>query len=237
MPDKDPAQFFDRTHAAEYDQRFVKLASFREGLHLLAGVALGGMPASAHVLCVGAGTGAEVLYLARKLPGARFTAVDPSAPMLDVARAKAAEAGIAHRCTFHAGMLDSLPAGEPFDAATAILVSQFVLDRAARVAFFREIARRLRPGAPLVSADLAADLDSPEGRRALDLWLRLMREEVGFTEEQVANLRAAYARDVAVRPVSEVAALLAEGGFDDPSVFHQAGLIHAWHATRRAKGD
>src|SRR3712207_7126151 len=52
----------------------------------------------------------------------------------------------ASRCAFHAGYLDSLPPAEAFDVATALLVSQFILDRAARSGLFRGIGERLRPG-------------------------------------------------------------------------------------------
>jgi tRNA (cmo5U34)-methyltransferase len=231
MPSKDPAELFDQSHADAYDQRFVKLAPLQQQLHLLAKAAFGGLPADARILCVGAGTGAEMLFLASRFPGWRFVAVDPAAPMLAAARRKAEAAGVAERCAFHAGLLGTLPPGEPFDAATAILVSQFLRERAARVAFFREIARRLRPGGALVSADLAADLSTPDGRWLLEAWLRLMRDETGITAEQAENMRAAYARDVAVWPVAEVSGVIAEGGFENPRVFHQAGLIHAWHAV------
>ena len=46
------------------------------------------------------------------------------------------EAGIAERCEFHEGYLDSLPAGASYQAATSFLVSQFILDQTARSAFF-----------------------------------------------------------------------------------------------------
>ena len=75
-----------------------------------------------------AGTGQELVYLAEKFPRWRFAAVEPSAPMLAVCRRKAEERGVAPRCVFHEGYLDSLPPSAPFDAATSLLVSQFILD-------------------------------------------------------------------------------------------------------------
>jgi hypothetical protein len=65
-----------------------------------------------------------------------FTAVEPSGPMLDVCRPPAEAEGIASRCDFHEGYLDSLPAGERYDAATCFLVSQFILDEQERSGFF-----------------------------------------------------------------------------------------------------
>lgn len=227
------ASFFDRARAAEYDQRFAKLAPLRDALHLLTAAALAGLPEDARVLSVGAGTGAEVLALAPRFPGWRFVAVDPSEPMLEIAKERVEEASFSARCEFHVGTLDTLPPGEPFAAATSILVSQFILDPDVRVGFFREIARRLGPGGRLVTADLAADLATREGQDQLDFWLGMFRTEQGISAEQVENMRTAYARDVAVLPVDRVENLLEAGGFEKPVQILQTGMIHAWTSRRR----
>jgi tRNA (cmo5U34)-methyltransferase len=185
---------FDEAHAATYDRQFAALAPMRDALHLVTRIALGALPADARILCAGAGTGAELLYLAVAFPGWRFTAVDPSEPMLRRCRARADAAGVSDRCRFHEGTVEDLPreAGD-HDGATSLLVSQFVLDRAAREAFFRAIAGRLRPGAPLVVADLAApslsgSLVEPWGRA----WLH-----AGVPPEQVARMPETLAEQVA----------------------------------------
>lgn len=234
MSTKDPAEFFDEQQAEQYDQRFIKLAPLREALDLLVKAVLSDLPTEARVLSVGAGTGAEVLTLAARFPGWRFVAVDPSAAMLDVARRKAEAAGIAGRCEFHVGRLETLPPAAPFDAATSFFVSRFLLDYRERVAFFREIASRLDSRGRLVTADLVADLSTRQGQWQLDNWLRLMREEGGIPAEHAEKMREAYARDVAVRSAAEVTAMIVEGGFAEANVFHQAGLMHAWHAQRAA---
>jgi tRNA (cmo5U34)-methyltransferase len=231
MPPPEPPVAFDAAHAAAYDQRFAKLAPLREALHLLISAVLADLPAEARILCVGAGTGHELIYLAQKFPGWRFAVVEPSGPMLEVCRRKAAACGIAPRCVFHEGYLDSLPPSDAFDAATSLLVSQFILAPEARAGFFRAIAARLRPGAYLVSADLASDTASATYQSLLEAWLRLMRE-TGLPPEQLERLRLAYGRDVAVLPLPQVSALIASGGFDPPVLFLQTGLIHAWYAQR-----
>jgi len=230
MPQK-PSVAFDRDHAAIYDQRYAKLAAMRDALHLLISAVFADLPVEARVLCVGAGTGHELLYLAQKFPQWRFTVVEPSAPMLEVCRRKAEECGITTRCSFHEGYLDSLPCPEPFDAATALLVSQFILAPEARVAFFRGIADRLRPAGYLASADLAADTTSDAYQRLLDVWLRLMRK-TGSPREQIEKLRSTYGREVAVLPPQQVSAIIASAGFERPTQFLQTVLIHAWFARK-----
>lgn len=231
MRSHDPQAIFDQKHAAGYDQRWAKLAPLRDALHLFIETVLSELRADARVLCVGVGTGAELIHLAQRFPRWQFTAVEPSTAMLDVCRRKAEEHGISDRCVFHAGYLDSLPPSEPFDAATSLLVSQFVLDRQARVDFFQTIASRLRAGAFLINSDLTADTNSAEYQSLLELWLRVMKS-ADFTPEDLERLRTAYSRDVAVLPESEVCAILMSGGFGAPIQFLQTGLIHAWYARR-----
>ena len=222
---------FDQVHAATYDQRFAKVAAMRDALHLLMGAVIGDLPAEARILCVGAGTGQELIYLAQKFPKWRFTAVDLSAPMLEVCRRKTEECGIVSRCSFHEGYLDSLPPSAPFDAATSLLVSQFILAPEARVGFFRAIAERLRPSGYLVSADLASDTASSTYQSLLEVWIRLMRE-TGSAPEQLEKMRVTYGRDVAVLPVEQVSSIITSGGFETPVLFLQTCLIHAWYAQR-----
>lgn len=230
MPHPEPPVAFDHAHAASYDQRYAPLSAMRDALHLLMSAVLADLPVEARILCVGAGTGQELVYLAQKFPRWRFTAVEPSAPMLAVCRRKADDCGIADRCVFHEGYLDSLPPGAPFDAVTSLLVSQFILEREARTDFFRAIARQLRPGGYLINADLASDTASTTYQHLLDVWLRLMRE-TGSAPEQLERLRVVYGRDVAVLPIDQISAIIAAAGFATPVLFLQTVLIHAWYAV------
>ena len=220
---------FGQKCASSYDQQWSKMAPLREALHLFIGAVLSTLGDDARILCVGAGTGPELIDLALKFPRWRFAAVEPSAPMLDVCRKKAEECGIADRCQFHEGYLESLPASEPFDAATSLLVSQFITDRDDRVGFFREIADRVRPGGYLINADLSYDATSD--LKLLDVWFRVMRDG-DLSAEAIEKMRAAYARDLAILPPEEVAQIISAGGFQTPTRFLQTGLIQAWFASR-----
>lgn len=223
---------FDQQHAATYDEGWAPLAPLRDSLHLQMALVLHDLPSDARVLCVGVGTGAELLALAARFPGWRFVAIDPSAPMLDVCRRKAAAAGIADRCEFHAALLHDLPKVTGFHAVTSILVSQFITDWSQRVAFFRDIAQRLFPGGWMVTADLGL-LPEEQHASLIRVWQQMMRF-VGATEDQLNAMLEAYKRDVAIISPADMMALLREAGFANPVVFSQSLLIHAWYAQRIA---
>lgn len=220
---------FDESHAAAYDERFARLAPIRDALHLLTRLALEEMPADGRLLCVGAGTGAELLYLAAAFPGWRFTAVDPSAPMLRRCRARVEAAGLADRCAFHEGTVASLEDDGAFDGATALLVSQFLVDRGARRDFFADIAARLRPRAPLMVADLARVEPFAE---LLTLWKRAWLH-AGVPADNVARIDEPFDRQVAVLAPAEVAAIISAGGFEAPLPCFQSLLIHGFWTRRR----
>ena len=221
---------FDQ-QAASYDERWSKTAPIRDALHFLLEAVFAGLPANARILCIGAGTGEEIAYLGKRFPEWTFTAVEPSGAMLDICRQKAKKEGFASRCHFHEGFLGSLPLHEPFDAATSFLVSQFILDRNARADFFRSIAERLKPGGILASSDLASDTGSTAYDSLLEVWLNMLLT-VGIPAAGLEQMREAYTRDVAVLPPTQVAAIIKTGGFEEPVMFYQAGLIHAWFSKR-----
>lgn len=224
------AALFDQ-QATGYDVQWERMSPVREGLFFLLEAVFATLPADARVLSVGSGTGIEIAFLAKRYPQWRFTAVEPSGAMLALCQQRAVAAGFASRCTFHHGFLESLEMDEPYDAATCLLVSQFLVDPTARIGLFRDIATRMRPNGILVDADLAADVNSPAYEALLAIWLDRM-SAAGVAPEALARARAAYAKDVAVLPPARVAALIASAGFEAPTPFFQAGLMHAWCARR-----
>lgn len=226
------AAVFDR-QAKDYDKQWAKMTPIRECLHFLLDAVFGDAPENASALCVGAGTGAELAYLAGKFPRWRFTVVEPSGAMLEVCRRRAEEGGFAPRCHFHEGYVDSLPIEDTHDAATCFLVSQFILEQEARARFFRDIADRLRPGAVLASSDLASGAGAGAGayEALLRVWFKIMAA-ADVSPEGLERMRAAYDKDVAVLPPGTVASIIESGGFGTPVQFFQAGLLHAWFAKR-----
>lgn len=211
--------------AASYDDRFKPLAALKDALHLILRAVFAGLPADARILCVGAGTGAELLALAAAYPEWRFTVVEPATGMLDVCQQRAQAAEIDARCVFHAGYLDSLPEGELHQAATAILVSQFIHPVAERCAFYTQIAARLLPGGALMSGDLVVDEPA-----IWPAWLDVIRL-LGFDDAKLANYRTNVEAAVALVTGDEMRTILTDAGFEAPMRIYQAGMIQA-HLAR-----
>ncbi len=98
----------------------------------------------ARVLELGCGTGTTAIRLADAV--AAITATDIAAAMLDIARGRAAEAGVTN-VTFTQADAAEVVAGAPYDAVMAFNLLHLLPDRAATLAAIR---RDLRPGGLLI---------------------------------------------------------------------------------------
>ncbi|MEP3244692.1 MAG: class I SAM-dependent methyltransferase [Sneathiella sp.] len=217
---------FDQ-HASRYDQQWEKMAPLNEALYLFLKIFFSDFPSQAHILCVGAGTGKELLFLAKQFPGWQFAVVEPSEAMLQVCRRSVTRAGFTSRCVFHHGYLETLEAEQKHDAATCFLVSHFIMDIQKRSLLFRQIAEQLKPEGLLISSDLAADTASPQYQDSLSLWLQVV-SAANTTEEEKDKIKEMYKKDVALLPPDKLASLIGQSGFEAPVPFYQAGLIHAF---------
>jgi tRNA (cmo5U34)-methyltransferase len=231
MPNPELSVVFDKEQASTYDTRAAKIAPLRDALHLSIRLVLSELPADARILCVGVGTGLELIYLAQEFPQWQFTAVEPATAMLETCRRNAEASGVESRCTWHEGYLDSLPASAAFDAATCLLVSHFFMQPEERRRFFSQIASRLRPQGYLVSADLAADMSTSAYQDLREMWTRMLKY-AGYPDEDVEKFLASHGRNAAVLPPDQVGAIIASNGFDTPVLFLQTLFIHAWYARR-----
>lgn len=231
MSEKESPIHFDQNRADTYDERMKRMGPIMEALHLLIGLSFSELPKNARILCVGVGTGAELIGLAQANPEWTFVAVEPAPAMLAKCRQKAEALGFASRCTFHEGYLDSLEDSGSFDAATCILVSHFILKREERVAFFAEIASRLKSGGLLVSADISSDMQSEEFQSLLPIWCKALSHS-GHDPETVKSYIAALGTGASVLPPAEVAAIIKDGGFSQATLFYQSLLIHGWLSKR-----
>ena len=116
------------------------------------------------VLDLGSGAGADVLISARRV-GATGKAIglDMTDEMLELARANAAEAGVAN-IEFVKGYLEDIPLA---DASVDVVISNCVINLAGdKQRVLAEAARVLRPGGRFAVSDVIADEGMDEATRA-----------------------------------------------------------------------
>lgn len=232
MPKPIPAaapKVFNREIADAYDRRNSALAPVSDGLHFLLRLVLADLPANARVLCVGVGTGAEILSLAEAYPGWSFVGVDPSEDMLAVGRHRLEQAGVLDRCQLLHGYVHDAP-HDGFHAVVSLLVAHFI-KREDRLAFYSAIHDRLKPGGHFASAEITGDLDAPEFPDVLEDWKRI-QVLMGATPESLSKLADTLRNALGVLSPAETEALWRASGFPRPIPFFQAFMIRGWHAQR-----
>jgi tRNA (cmo5U34)-methyltransferase len=181
-------------------------------------------PGPAQILIVGAGGGMETLALPEALPDWRFTGVDPSAAMLDLARGTVAP--VADRVELIEGTVDQAPDG-PFDGATCMLTLHH-LDRDARLHTLAQIRRRLKPGAALVIAGHSAPGPDPER------WMirsAAFGDRGGLDWKKAATTSRMMVERLPLLTPAEEEHLLQEAGFVDVALFYAALSFRGWVAT------
>ncbi|MEE2565085.1 class I SAM-dependent methyltransferase [Hyphobacterium marinum] len=225
-----PGDFFNAEMAARYDERNSKLSPISDCMHFLFRLALENLPETARILCVGVGTGAEILSLSKARPGWRFVGVDPSGSMLDVCREQLHKAGILDRCDLVEGEVHDILAPEAFDAVLTIMVAHFV-DQDERPRFYRAIHDRLRPGGCYVSTEISHDLDAADFPSMLTNWGRI-QSLMGANPDSLNALPDTLRNVLAVVSPADTEALWRQAGFDQPVCFFQAFMARGWYGWK-----
>jgi tRNA (cmo5U34)-methyltransferase len=176
-------------------------------------------PREGSVLVIGAGGGIELKAFAASHPSWCFTAVDPSAEMLAVA--KEAMAGSAARVAWVQGYIADAPAG-PYDSVTCLLTLHLISDDGEKLQALQEMKRRLKPGGAFAVVDNCFDRSLPDFARKLARFIEHARNR-GVPEDVLA--RVATDVETKTESVSEQRelALLEQAGFRDIELYF-AGL-------------
>lgn len=181
-------------------------------------------PGTAHILIVGAGGGMETRSLAEAQPDWRFTGVDPSPAMIDLARRTLAP--FADRVELLEGTIDQAPL-DLFDGATCILTLHHI-EQDERLRTLREIRRRLRPGASLVVAGHSAPDPDPE------LWMMrsvAFGDRAGIDWAKSSATASMITERLPLLTPAEEEDLLREAGYSEVALFYAAFSFRGWVAT------
>lgn len=227
-----PGFDFDGDYAARYERVIRQVVpGYDDLMHLTPAALRMRVGPAARVLVVGAGSGNELAAYAQGEPGWHLMAVEPSERMLAQARARMAGLGMESRVEFFPGHLADLPETEPFDAATLLLVLHFQPDDGSKLGLLRDIAARLRPGAPVALVDSHGNSGTPAFDRMMEAWMRFARYH-GVSKEEEALYREQVRDGVFNVSEERVTELLRDAGFGTPSQFYRALVFGGWVAQR-----
>jgi tRNA (cmo5U34)-methyltransferase len=216
--------FNDASHVATYAEWAPRTVPGYHDVHTMASVLLAERaPEDARVLVLGAGGGLEVKAFATAHPAWTFLAVDPAAPMLDLAVATLGP--LAARMDIHQGYVADAPDG-PFDAATGLLLLHFT-EREDRLRTVAGVHRRLRSGAPFVVMHLSYPQNDQAERQ---LWLDRHAAYLA-----TSGLDPAYAEKANVTIREQVPALSPD---EDRAILEQAGFtgVKQFFSTYPSRG-
>jgi arsenite methyltransferase len=154
------------------------------------------------VLDLGSGAGADVLISARRVGSTgRAIGLDMTGEMLELARAKAAEAGV-ENAVFLKGYLEDMPLA---DESVDVVISNCAINLSGdKPQVLREAARVLRPGGRFAVSDVLADADMDENTRAdMAAWTGCIAGAL-TKDEFRATLQAAGFEQIEIRETHRV---------------------------------
>lgn len=173
---------FNEERARTYDAGARSVMPGYEALHEMARHSLTAYvnPAEpARVVLLGIGTGYEAEQLRQRCPQWTLIGVDPSAPMLDVARARLQDS-----IELRIGVLDDFPDLVELDAVLSVGVLHHLPSREHQLALLQTLGRRLQPGGALIVGCQVGPYEagSPRIRAMESRW-----RDLGYTAEEVAD--------------------------------------------------
>jgi len=223
---------FEGEWSNEYDDTAHKIIPAYDSIYELTQHLLRGqLNKEAKVLVAGAGTGKEIIDYSQNNPHWSFTGFDPAESMLTLARKKVESASLGNRISLVHGLINDVTEKD-FDAATSILVMQFLPDNGAKLNFLQRIAEKLKSGAPIVLVDIEGIIGSDKYNTLNTAWKNQQFFKRGATDK-VREEFAIREKEVHFIPQIRIESLLKEAGFDKVYKFFQAYLFGGYEAVKK----
>ena len=227
----EPHSVRDHLHVAadDYDRAIRTLVPHYDEMLTTALALLGTLvPADAHVLDLGGGTGALSEAVLLGLPACRVTLLDIDVEMLAQARVRLA--CLAGRVDFVAGSFhEPLPRA---DVVVASLSLHHIDDLAAKQRVYAAILACLPPGGLLLNLDATVSSDPTLAARTFDAWAAGMAEH-GIDDATARRHFADWAGEDRYFSLHEELGALARAGFAAPECFWRRGAQTIYGGLKR----
>lgn len=219
---------FDHKTAAEYDKGIRRnLPTYDPMLRLSQTFLRANLKEKASLLIVGGGGGNELNALGPTNTEWKFTVVDPSKAMLEVAAMKTEQLDMGNRVEFVEGTIERIPSDHTFDAATCILVLHFIPDINEKLKLLKHIKSLLQPNAPFVLVSKYGDPNSLEFKELINLWKNYWLDTTNLSEQKVEELMASTLTEASISE-EEIRRLLSEAGFHRIAHFFKTNHFGGW---------
>ena len=223
---------FNTDKSDAYDEKIIDAMPGYQILHELTRYLLEDiLPGTSNILVAGCGTGKELIdYSVNNLQW-QFLGFDPSEKMLSMAREKVHANDCAERVRLLTGTIDAVLETD-FDAATSILVMQFLQRDEDIQRFLNNISVKLKPGAPLILVYLEGDKGSNEFRILNSAW---KVQQLSTRSDGLSVIEEFKQRDKDMRCITQeqIELFLNKAGFLKPVKFFQTYLLTGQIAFKR----
>jgi len=216
--------FNDPAHAAQYDKSSPNSMIGYDALYETCLAVLAGHQMK-RLLVVGAGTGKETILLKKRYPELEVIGIDPSEPMLEVAREKLKASGL--EADLRQGRLEEFEDLQELEAVLMIGVLHHLDSTAEQQALIAELGRRMRPGGLLIFGSQVGPMSDPLRRK---VWEQRWRDN-GMGEEQVELNRKRLSGIVALES-DLLAEWLAAAGFEHQERVFSTLFFEVWGCLR-----
>lgn len=226
-------KFFDDMGGDQYDKGNRAFVPINSNLHFLNSLILKDLSKDARILCVGVGTGSEIIELAKTYKGWSFVGIEPAKSMLKKCEQKLLAESLNIRCElFHGFLADYVP-DQKFDAVLCLFVMHFVKDMGERAQMYADMSSSLKENGTLIVTEISADFNSLDYKFQLENW-QALHALAGATDEKLKLMPEVVEKQLAVIAPNETEGLIETSGFLKAIPFFQSFLIRGWYAKKRA---
>lgn len=220
---------FDAARAATYDQGAQAAIIGHDSLYEVVMTMLNGHPME-RVLILGAGTGTETILFKKGFPHVQVVAIDPSEPMLEVARGKLAAQGL--EVDLRCGVLEQFDDLTDLDAVVMIGVLHHLSGPEEQERLLEQLGQRLKTGGLLLSGSQVGPMSDPLRARA---WEQRWRD-FGATDDEVRQRREKV-KEIHALDLERFLGWLEQSGFRHSERVFSSLFFEVWACLRGSSGE
>ena len=227
----DATQHFGDKHANIYDEKIRKVIRGYNEMHDLSYYLLkDNLPENAKILVSGIGTGHEAITYAENQKSWSIVGFDPTKEMVTSSKNKISQLRLSNRIIVVEGKIENIKENN-FDAATSILVMQFLKDNGDKENYLKNISEKLKEGGKLILIDLEGQKKSEKYKILLSAW-KSHQYDTREDKDQIDKDFSHVDTDLQFIPEERIIELLKSSGFTKNYKFYQSYLFGGYIAEK-----